>query len=132
MPNFTPIDIGMPLQASLSTLIAFRWKSSQGIEADFRLPQDNEHLLRVSFDGECIIRLLDEMPLSTENGSGPCKGLVPEHLAYEVQGAIFFEHQSSVWKEINAPARHYQFITGWTCMDVVTSSAPAFSIVERS
>jgi hypothetical protein len=95
------------------------------------LPDDEAHLLRVSFDKACIIRILDEMPLSTEKDDTPNEGLVPEHFAYRLEGAAFARLQSGTWKEVNAPVTHYQFITGWGCLDVLTGATPAFTVVQR-
>jgi hypothetical protein len=130
MPKYSPLDAGVPLRASLSDLAALHWETN-GIAADFVLPDDDAHLLRVSFDRQCIIRILDEMPLSTEEDDTPNEGLVPEHFAYLLQGAAFARLQSVAWKEVNAPVKHYQFVTGWACLDVLTSAAPVFATVRR-
>jgi len=130
MPRYSPIDASVPLQASRSDLAALHW-STNGIAADFVLPDDEAHLLRVSFDRQCIIRILDEMPLSTEEDDSPNEGLVSEHFAYRLEGAAFARLQSSAWKEVNAPVTHYQFVTGWACMDVLTAAAPVFAVVPR-
>jgi hypothetical protein len=128
MPRYHPIDIGVPLQASLSDLADFKWDKGHVI-ADFILPHDDAHLLRVSFDKPCIIRLLDEMPLSTEEDDTPNQGLVSEHFAYRLEGAAFARLQSWAWKEVTGPVTHYQFITGWTCMDVLSAATPSFVVV---
>jgi hypothetical protein len=120
----------VPLQASLSDLVTIVW-STNGITADFILPDDASHLLRVSFDKQCIIRILDDMPLSTEEDDTPDEGLVSEQFAYLLEGAAFARLQSSGWKEASAPVAHYRFITGWACMDVLTSATPAFAVVRR-
>jgi len=120
----------VPLQASRSDLVSFEW-STNGITADFILPDDDAHLLRVSFDKQCIVRILDEMPLSTEENDAPNEELVSEHFAYWLEGAAFARLQSIVWKEVSAPVTHYQFVTGWACMDVLTSATPAFAVVRR-
>ncbi len=123
--------MGVPLRASASDLIAFDWKE-RGIKADFSLSHDDEHALRISFDSPCIVRLLDEMALSTENDSTPNEGLISEHFAYRMEGARFAQIQSEIWKYVAAPVSHYRFVTGAACMDVLSSGAPSFSIVARS
>ena len=128
MPSYRPIDIGQALQASRSDRVSFKW-SVNGITADFILPDDDVHVLRVSFDKPCIVRILDEMPLSTEEDDGPKNGLVPEHFAYRLEGAAFARLQSSAWKEVSGPVAHYQFVTGWACLDVLTGPTPAFAVV---
>jgi hypothetical protein len=130
MARYSPIDAGVSLQASRSDLAALHWEIN-GIAADFFFPDDASHLLRVSFDRSCIIRVLDEMPLSTEEEYTPNEGLVPGHFAYSIEGAVFARLQSWAWMEVNAPVKHYRFITGWTCLDVLTSAAPAFATVQR-
>ena len=75
--------------------------------------------------------MLDEMPLSTEEDDTPDEGLVPEHFAYSLEGAAFARLQSSAWKEVSGPVTHYQFVTNWACMDVITAAAPAFAVVPR-
>jgi hypothetical protein len=131
MPIYKPINAGVSIKASASDLLAFQWQTN-GIVADFVIPNDEAQMLRVSFDRPCIVRLLDEMPLSTEDDETPNEGLVPEHFAYRLEGARFANLQSASWKEISGPVTHYQFVTGWTCMDVLTGSSPTFSIIARS
>jgi len=128
MPKYIPIDIGVPLQASRSDLASFKW-SVNGIVAEFLLPDDEPHLLQVTFDRQCIVRIVDEMPLSTEEDDTPKEGLVPEHFAYRLEGAAFARIQSGAWKECWEPVTHYQFVTGWACMDVLSGAAPVFSLV---
>jgi hypothetical protein len=131
VPKYEPIDTGIPIQASVSDLVAFRWEAS-GITADFILPDDSARVLRVSFDRPCIVRLLDEMPLSTEEDETQNEGLVSEHFAYRLEGARFARAQSEAWKCSFKPVTHYRFITGWACMDVLSAATPTFSVENRS
>ncbi len=130
MPRYEPLDAGVPIKTSGSDLVAFQWQTN-GISAYFSVPDDDAHVLRVSFDRTCIVRLLDEMPLSTEEDETQNEGLVSEHFAYRLEGARFARTQSEAWKEVNGPVAHYRFVTGWACMDVLSGGAPAFSIVVR-
>jgi hypothetical protein len=128
MADYEPIDPGVPIQASLSDLAAFRWQTNS-IEAEFVIPGDDIHLIAVRFDGPCIVRLLDEMPLSTEDNGSPNTGLIPEHFAYRVRNAAFEQMQSDAWKETSDKPRHYQFVTGWACMDVLSNAEPSFTLI---
>ncbi|WP_458425616.1 hypothetical protein [Methylorubrum extorquens] len=130
MPILSPIETGVPMRSSESDLLAFQWKTN-GITADFILPGSAIHALRVSFDRQCIVRLLDEMPLSTEGDDTPNDGLLPENFAYRVEGARFARIQSDTWKESFKPVSHYLFVTGVGCMDVVSGGVPTFSLVDR-
>jgi hypothetical protein len=86
--------------------------------------------MRVRFDGATIVRLLDEMPLCTEYEDTEIEGLVPRHFAYRVEGATFSNTQSAAWKEVYRPVCHYQFMTGWGCMDVLSGVDPSFELVR--
>ncbi|WP_447755784.1 hypothetical protein [Sphingopyxis fribergensis] len=130
MPNYKPIDAGVELKAVASDLVGFQWDTN-GVVADFILPDQPERLLRVSFDLSCVVRILDEMALSTEEDDTPEEGRVPDHFAYEVTESRFSRLQSGLWKEVNSPVAHYQFVTGWACVDVLTRATPQFSVVER-
>lgn len=130
MPKYQPLDIGVALEASLSDLLTFHWDPG-GIVADFILPDRPSHMLRVEFDRQCIVRLLDEMPLSTEDDPAQREGMVAENFAYRVAGAPFPQQQSPTWLEIEAPVSHYLFVTGWACMDVLSRATPSFKVIER-
>jgi len=130
MPKYQPISVPVPLEASASDLVDIRW-SKDRLGADFIVPDDNARLLRVTFDRQCIVRLLDEMPLSTEQDDGPTEGLAAENFAYVVEGSAFARTQSETWKEVFPSAKHYRFITGWTCMDVLSSASPSFELINR-
>lgn len=72
MADYEPIDPGVQIKASLSDLVAFRWETTS-VEADFIIP-DDDRLISIRFDGQCIVRLLDEMPLSTEDTARQTQG----------------------------------------------------------
>ncbi len=129
MPTYQPIDAGLLFKASLSDLVAFQW-GTNGIQADFAVPGDDRRLLSVKFDRQCIVRILDEMALSTEQDETPSEGLIPEHFAYRVHGAVFFRMQSGAWMSGMASLAHYRFVTGWACLDVVSPASPSFEVRE--
>jgi hypothetical protein len=98
------------------------------LSADFLLRDDTERALRVNFDCPTIVRLLDDMPLSTEQHPSELEGIVPYHFAYEVRGHPFLLSQSPVWTDQFRPT-HYQFLTGDGCMDVLAPGQPKFCLV---
>jgi hypothetical protein len=102
-------------------------------EATFEMC-DAERAFRISFKQQCIVRILDEFAISTEDGEEetPNEGLVQAHFAYRVEGATFFRTQSSVFKFVDAPTQHYRFITMATCLDVVSGAEPEFSVVSKT
>jgi hypothetical protein len=130
MPKYEPIDAGLSFKVSVSDLVGFHWDTN-GIQADFVVPGDDRHFLRVKFDRPCIVRILDEMALSTETDDTPSEGRAPEHFAYRVLGAAFFRMQSEAWKFVAKAPAHYQFITGWACLDVISSAYPSFQLCDK-
>jgi hypothetical protein len=129
MIHFHPLDVGFAFDGFRSDLASFNW---QACAADFFVPDDDERLLRISFEGDVIIRILDEFPLSTESDPATWRGLVPHHFAYRVEGAAFPEQQSSVWREMMGPINHFQFITGSGCLDVLTAGEPTFKLISAA
>jgi hypothetical protein len=129
MPKYIPLAYGYQVQASRSDLVDLSWRPV-GIAADFVIPVDAALLLRVSFDRPCIVRLLDEMALGTEDDDDPAIGQVSEHFAYEVEGASFARTQSEAWKVAYGPVTHFRFVTGLTCMDVLSAARPVFRLAR--
>ena len=131
MPRYHALEIPVSLTASQSDMVAFSW-SPNGIFADFIIPTDPASALRVTFSKPCIVRLLDEMPISTEEDNRLRQGSIPENFAYRIEGSAFGAAQSDAWTQVFAPVSHWRFITGWTCMDVLSGASPSFSVVPRS
>lgn len=131
MPKYIPLAVEPEIEAGLSDLLDFHW-NVRGVKATFIIPENPNAALEVSFAGQCIVRLVDEMPLSTEEDDSPNEGLVAQHFAYRVEGALFFRVQSDGFKVVFGPVAHYRFITGWTCLDVVSGAEPIFTTVPRA
>jgi hypothetical protein len=129
VPKYHPIEQPIAIEASLSDLINLVLKD-RGLLADFVIPRDNKRVLRIQFERVEIIRTLDEMPLSTETEETPNEGLLANHFAYLVDGALFGNQQSEAFKAVFTKARHFRFITGWTCLDVIAAGEPKLSIVQ--
>jgi hypothetical protein len=128
MPKYVPIDVTPNFKSSLSDLLDLQW-SKEAISANFLIPDDENHVIRVHFEKALIVRILDEMPLSTESDVTPNEGLKAEHFAYMVENALFWSSQSDALKAVFPKARHYRFITGWTCLDVIANFEPDFAVV---
>ena len=126
MPTCFPLEAPVKFDAVTSDLLRFDWQNRC---ADFALPDDETHVLRVSFKADVIVRMLDEMPLSIETDPSLSRGLVPGHFAYRVEGAPFDENQPSVWRDTLGPMNHFLFVTGWGCLDVLTRGEPAFEVI---
>lgn len=86
-------------------------------------------MLDIDFARPSIVRLLDEMALSTEEALDENIGLVAEHCFYLVRGAPFAAAQSEAWLAVHPGAAHYRVITGWGCADVVSAAKPVLTVV---
>jgi hypothetical protein len=128
MPRYFPIEMNIEIKASASDMVAL-YSRHGAVVADFAIPHDTFSYLRVRFDHANIIRTLDEMPLSTEEHYDTNEGLVRDHLAYRVEDSLFWKTQSESFKFTHADVRHYRFITGWTCLDVIAGGPPLITIV---
>jgi hypothetical protein len=126
---YQPIDPGVPSDDIAEDDIVTLWEPSY-FHAEFRLLSSDRENLRISFNAETIVRILDEMPLSTETDPLEWSGLVPGHFAYVVTGDKLPMGQSEAWVSLNSPT-HYRFLTGWGCMDVLSRNPPSFSRVDR-
>jgi hypothetical protein len=103
----------------------------QGVSAAFAIPGDASRALTVQFERTHVVRILDEMPLSTENADIPSEGLIAEHFAYLVEDSPFWKSQSEALKLVHSNARHYRFVTGWTCLDVISDEEPVMTVTSR-
>jgi hypothetical protein len=79
-----------------------------------------------------MIRIVEEMPISTEHEETRNEGWVAEHFAYELQGASFWNQQSEAFKVVFNKAKHYRFLTGFYCLDVIASHEPTFTVVPKA
>jgi hypothetical protein len=118
------------MKAGYADMVALHW-GQEAIEADFAIPGDAQNNLRVSFNQTEIIRILDEMPLSTEEDA-PVEGLIPHNFAYRVEDALFWNSQSPLLKYMNPKLEHYRFVTGGMCLDVLSNSPPLLMVVRAN
>lgn len=110
-----------------TALVEVSWRHNLLI-ADFVIHEEN-HWLRVQFGDVEIFRVLDEMPLSTEEDWESGAGWIEGHCAYRVEDAHFWLSQSEAFRLSFAACHHYQFLTSDMCLDVIASNAPKFLLV---
>jgi hypothetical protein len=125
--KYFPISTEPNMEADGSDLFHLTYHRG-ALAADFLVPDDENQLLRVSFDRAQIFRVLDEMPLSTEENWQGSEGWKKNHFAYRVEGSKFVASQSELFLAATQ-IKHYRFITGNGCLDVLSERAPTFSVV---
>lgn len=129
MIKYFPMESNAPwTDADRADLLSFDWQRQTAAFAT----SDDDRILQVSFLGcAVIVRMLDEFPLSTESDPEDLAGLVPHHFAFRVEGDLFFDSQSELWRSAENSAKHYRFQTGFGCLDVISSGEPEFALVSR-
>jgi hypothetical protein len=100
------------------------------LNAWFSLGGDDSGYLHVAFPHADIVRVLDETWLSTEEDPSALTRLLPNHFAYTVKNSRFWNAQSEHYRDSQAGAVHYRFVTGGACLDVMTTVAPVFEVVS--
>jgi hypothetical protein len=130
MTKYFPFADEINIPCSWSDMLTLQWQNN-ALTATFLIPGNERQVVRVHFSEAQIIRILDEMPLSTELDPSPVVGLVPDHFAYRVEGARFWLMQSEAFRLIHKSAQHYRFVTGSTCLDVIASASPSIEVVGK-
>ncbi|WP_430446602.1 hypothetical protein [Sphingorhabdus contaminans] len=138
MIRYIPIETPASwTDADCADLLSFDWRTSTAKfifcerETPTSVAKKWDQILVVTFDAaEVIVRMLDEFPLSTESDPQDWDGLAPHHFAYLVEGDPFFTAQSSAWRSLAPNLKHYLFMTGNGCLDVITSATPRFGILD--
>ncbi|MEX2739902.1 hypothetical protein AB3480_00385 [Rhizobium mongolense] len=110
-----PIDGVTAVNTSLSAVKLDRGK----LFADFSI-DDRPLAVRVTIADVVVHRLIDGIELPKEELE-PHSGLSRDHLAYSLTGSRFFEIFSPM---INGHSAHYRFITGTSCLDVISKARP--------
>lgn len=123
-----PLNIEPAIESIQTDMLDFHW--GYAVKALFVIPDRDHEALQVAFRGQCIVRILDDFPLATEDES-PTEGFVRGYFAYRVEDSAFFRAQSEAFKSMfPQTAAHYRFITQNTCLDVVTAAEPRFKVVQ--
>ncbi len=123
MRNYQPIDVGVEIDCILSDLYSINW-TPLGAVLEFFIP-DSDEVLKIAFVGMVVVRVLDELHISTEDDPKDRHGMIAHHFAYKVTGHAFKGIQSELLRD---DGLHYQFITGNGCADVISQHPPSITI----
>lgn len=130
--RYTPFDVFQNFTCTGMELYELRHsylRDGKPLTAYFSLPTGDD-LLEIRFSDADVVRVLDELLLSTEEYGIELIGEKPYHFAYRVENSRFFLSQSELYREQSRDAVHYRFITGGACLDVLTKFAPNFALVR--
>lgn len=131
--RYTPFDVFQNFTCTGMELYDLRHSyfgdDGKPLTAHFSLPTGDD-LLKIHFSDADVVRVLDELLLSTEEYGIERIGVKPYHFAYRVENSRFFLSQSEFYRDQYREAVHYRFITGGACLDVLTKSGPNFALVR--
>lgn len=126
-----PLEMPIIVNAERTNLLRLEFTSKTGgLFAEIAGP-DSETSISISFASFETFRVLDEMALSTEDPAGSLDGVRVGHVAYRVEDGYFWRIQSETFRAIYPELSHYQFITGFDCLEVLSKDAPVISVVAR-
>ncbi len=88
--------------------------------------------LKVAFPHADIFRVIDDMHLPLEEDGDLIIGHVPNHFAYRVEGGPFWAQQREVLEAVSPGSTHYRFVTGGSCLDVISRHEPIIGWVMET
>ncbi|WP_455272805.1 hypothetical protein [Rhizobium herbae] len=88
--------------------------------------------VKVVFPHADIFRVIDDMHLPLEEDDDLIIGHVSNHFAYRVDGAPFWSQQQEVLEAVSPGSTHYRFVTGGSCLDVISSHEPVIGWVMET
>ena len=100
MPRYVPLELPMVISAVGSDLLALTYERP-ALLAVFGISKSARNL-ELRFPDPLVFRVLDEMLLSTEGGSGS-EGHVRDHFAYRIEDTVFGTRQSPLIAQIQLP-----------------------------
>ena len=131
MPKYIPIDVGFNHDCSQSDIHEIIW-TSKSFLIKFIIPGDDYNIFNALFNGETIIRIIDEEYISSEQDLGDSDGIIGGNILYRIKGSNFRASLPETFSIINEPIEHYRFVTGGGCADVACKEAPICSISSIS
>jgi hypothetical protein len=103
--------------------------NSNVINAYFSVAGQPE-LVKVYFPHADIFRVIDDFHIPLEQDEKLVTGRVSNHFAYRVEGAPFWAPQQETFEVVMPGSKHYRFVTGGNCLDVVSSDDPIIKWVS--
>lgn len=87
-------------------------------------------LLKVVFAHAIMFRVIDDFHHPIETYDFTHDGHIPNHFAYRVEGSPFWAAQKETLSTVFPGISHYLFVTGGSCLDVLSVEEPVFSWVR--
>jgi hypothetical protein len=85
--------------------------------------------VRITFPHVDIFRVIDDVQLPLEESDRLRVGHVTNHFAYLIEGSPFWAAQREVFEAVLPGSAHHRFVTGGSCLDVISREQPEISCV---
>jgi hypothetical protein len=115
-------DLGVPATAADITRVQMSYRPHSGANelTAYISGREQHNHLRVFFPHVDIFRVIDEMHLPLEEHEGLQEGHISNHFAYKIEGSPFWKAQREVFQAALPGSVHYRFVTGGSCLDVIS------------
>ena len=129
----TPYDLGLSFKLGMGSAIrvsgcCLMESCNDCLNLFWELEGADKPILLIEFDNAFIARVLDELWHSTETDSGRWRG-IDGSFARVIEGSEYPTHPDLL-KTIHPDAKHYAFVTGDDCVDVISMDPPRAKLIE--
>ena len=135
----TPYDLGLGFQLGSAfhadagsairvSTVCLMESCNECLNLFWELEGANKPILLIEFDNALVARVLDEMWNSTETDSKRWMG-VDGSFARVIEGSEY-PTSPALLKTIHPDAKHYAFVTGDDCVDVIATDAPRARLID--
>lgn len=129
----TPCDLGLGFQLGANskirvTTICLMEACNDCLNLFWELEGADKPILLIEFGKALVARVLDEMWNSTETDSKRWRG-IDGSFARVIEGSEYPTHPDLL-NTIHPDAKHYAFITGDDCVDVIALDPPRGKLIE--
>jgi hypothetical protein len=130
---YHPIDFDLEIRATSADIHHLEMSSEQESGANkltaYISVEGWSGFVRVTFPHVDIFRVIDDVHLPLEENDMLTVGQVSNHFAYLIEGSPFWAAQREVFEAVLPGATHHRFVTGGSCLDVISREQPEISCV---
>lgn len=132
--RYYPMDFDLQAGAVFADIIRIVMELISGsnvMKAHFFVPGQSE-FVKVYFPHVDIFRVIDDMHLPFEEMDILTTGHVSDHFVFRVEGAPFWASQQELLQDLRPETKHFRFVTGGSCLDVISCHEPVIEWVPNT
>lgn len=124
LPRYIPLEV-KPIASALDWDLARVLWAPVNLYAEFLLAPKNLRL-RINFPKVTVYRVIDDLEMLDSEYDANV-GIEYRHFGYQVEGAAFWRDNINHIKRVGSPQAHYRYITGNSCVDVISVYEPHYA-----